>query len=156
MPRLPNQVVSGGPTQEDSIRPLLFPGYPATWLPIKWSSVWCRLCAPPSAPSQRPWQPGTASLTPPPTTTTSEGSRHYTMPQKGSNYRIDGRLLHKHRAGFKQSAAGLSYNQTTKEPRVDLVPNRHIWTSEAAKRIRILTGGWGVLNDQEEERVHTC
>lgn len=54
MPWVLCQVVRRRTAQEDSIRPLLFPGYHATCLPIKWSSLWCLNAS--VVPSQRPGQ----------------------------------------------------------------------------------------------------
>lgn len=68
--------------QEDSISPVLFPGYPATWLPIKWSSVWCLLHVPLSAPSQRPCQRRSAVANPSATPTPSEGADATPCPKK--------------------------------------------------------------------------
>lgn len=79
--------------QEDSIRPVPFPGYHTTCLPIKWSSVWCLLHP---HHLRGPGTIETASLISPPHQ--QRRNRHYTMPQKGSNYRTDGRLLYKYEA----------------------------------------------------------
>lgn len=46
MPWVLCQVVKRRTAQKDSIRPVPFPGYHTTCMPIKWSSLWClvRLC----------------------------------------------------------------------------------------------------------------
>lgn len=86
--------------QEDSIRPVLFPGYHTTCLPIKWSSVWC-LCASAGTISEAQAAQKRRRSPPP----ASKRNRHYTMPQKGSNYRMDGRLLYKHEAADRPGRA---------------------------------------------------
>jgi len=85
--------------QEDSIRAVLFPGYHTTCLPIKWSSLWC-LCASvgiisEALTTQKKRRSPDPIPTPPPQ---QRRNRHFTMPQKGSKYRMDGRLLYKHKA----------------------------------------------------------
>lgn len=100
-------------------------------------------------------------------------NRHYTMPQKGSNYRTDGRLLYKCEAadrpgrallmpGFKQVPAGSSYSRITKGRLSQ--KHRHISTSDAGENKGRNTGYWlfffgvcadcfGVSNDQKGTEI---
>ena len=111
------------------------------------SEVVSDVYVPPSAPSQRHWQcrNDVASLfTPLP-------DRHYTMPQKGSNYRMDGRLLYKCKAADRPGRAcwcqvSNKYQQdqvTAELPRVDSVRNtdafQHQKQEKQERKQRLLT-----------------
>lgn len=85
------------------------------------------------------------------------GNRHYTMPQKGSNYRMDGRLLYKYEAADRPGRpcwcqVSNKYQQdrvTAELPRVDSVTNTDTFqhqkqakTREETKAIDIFWSLW--------------
>ncbi len=129
--------------QEDSIRPALFPGYHTTCLPIKWSSVWCLMCLRRHH-LRDPGNAEKASPASPPPTPHQWRNRHYTMPQKGSNYRMDGRLLYKYEAADRPGRAcwcqvSNKYQQdrvTAELPRVDSVRNADTFQHQRQAKTR--------------------
>lgn len=139
--------------QEDSIRPVLFPGYHTTCLPIKRSSVWC-LCASAGTtsevlPTQKPHCPPPP---PPPPPLSSEGTDTTLCPKKavitgwmGDCY-ISTRLPIEQAgpadARFKTSTS--SYSRITQ----GRLKHKHISTSEAGRR--------GKTKQEKKQRLLTC
>lgn len=86
----------------------------------------------------------TASLASPPPPPHQWRNRHYTMPQKGSNYRMDGRLLYKYEAADRPGRAcwcqvSNKYQQdrvTAELPRVDSVRNTDTFQHQKQAKTR--------------------
>lgn len=95
-------------------------------------------CAPLSTPSQKQHRNHGAPDPPP----QRQRNRHYTMPQKGSNYRMDGRRLYKHEAadrpGFKQVPAGLSYSRITQGGNTDTLSTSDA-EAKKQKKMKLMT-----------------
>lgn len=161
MPRVPCQVVRGGQHRRTQLG--LCCSQVITRHVCQLSEVASDVYAPPSAPSQRPWQRRNDIAIASPHTPQHHHHhhhRHYTMPQKGSNYRMDGRLLYKCKAADRPGRAcwcqvSNKYQQdrvTAELPRVDSVRNTDAFqhqkeAKKQEKKQRLLTfffGGCGV------------
>lgn len=149
MPWVPCQVVRGGQHRRTQLG--LCCSQVITRHVCQLSEVVSDVYVPLSAPSHRPWQHrnGVTSLSTP----YQWRNRHYSMSQKGSNYRMDGRLLYKceaadrpGRACWCQVSNKYQQDRVTELPWVDSVrKTRHISTSKAGKNKRRNKGYWHFL-----------